>query len=361
MVPSAASPQSTPHAPPFVSFCIATYRRPERLSRTLHAIRAQTCLEFEVIVSDNDPEGSAGPVVESFSDPRFRYFRNEENVGMVKNFNRALSHARGEYVVMITDDDPPYPNLLETLLGLKRDCPGYGAYYGACNVFEEDALVAHRYGHRVGMNSCLAPVPEGTVRQFSAEAFPQAFFSNRIFPYVLWSTGIVRREILQQTGGMPDYGSAFLTDFAFVAAVGSHSGMATVNVALGHQTVHLGNFGRAEFRELPVALQGSHRYLETQLSHRPDWPIVRTQMEIFFGHWIIAHGLFLYRHMVEDRGQRRELQDTMRNILRIAYMRRFRSRYYARVYLPVGVAALLRPLVRFARSAKRRLRSASAT
>jgi len=80
---------------PLVSFCLATYKRPERLSSVLASIRAQTIRDYEVIVSDNDPEQSSRVTVESICDARFRYISNSVNVGMVKNFNVALSHARG--------------------------------------------------------------------------------------------------------------------------------------------------------------------------------------------------------------------------------------------------------------------------
>jgi hypothetical protein len=154
------------------------------------------------------------------------------------------------------------------------------------------------------------------------------------------------------TGGMPDYGSPYLTDFAFIAAVGAHSGMATINVALGHQTVHASNFGRAEFGELSIALQGAHRYLGEQLRGRDDWPAIQMLMEAFLGRWTIDHGTFLYRHLDADPARRRQLQEVMREILRLAYMRHFRARYYAKIHLPRMIQSLLRGLLRWVRSAK---------
>jgi glycosyltransferase involved in cell wall biosynthesis len=60
--------------------------------------------DFEVIVSDNDPEASSRIIVEEMKDSRFRYFYNTENLGMIKNFSKALENATGEFVVMITVD-----------------------------------------------------------------------------------------------------------------------------------------------------------------------------------------------------------------------------------------------------------------
>src|SRR5687768_8915486 len=111
---------------PFVSFCFTTYRRQDYLKKTLESIRQQTVGDYEVIVSDNDPEASGKNVVESFNDSRFRYYTNEKNLGMKKSFNRSLEKSKGEFIVMIADDDPVYPDMLETLIQLKNNHPGYG-------------------------------------------------------------------------------------------------------------------------------------------------------------------------------------------------------------------------------------------
>src|SRR5439155_14160305 len=101
---------------PRVSFCMTTRRRPEFLLQTLESLQRQTFADFEAIVSDNDPAGSGRAVVEGLKDARFRYYCNGEDLGMNASFNRSLSRAQGEFVVMITDDDPVYPDMVETLL-----------------------------------------------------------------------------------------------------------------------------------------------------------------------------------------------------------------------------------------------------
>jgi glycosyltransferase involved in cell wall biosynthesis len=363
-MPSMTNPADDAHNhernTPRVSFCIATYRRPERLSRTLHAIRAQTFPDFEVVVSDNDPAGSAAQVVTSFSDPRFRYFRNEENVGMVKNFNRALSHARGEYVVMMADDDPPYPHMLETLLHLESEHTGYGAYFGAFNLLIEDDAIAEYYGHRPGLTRVLHQSPEHTVRLFNKELFPYEFFNHRVFPWILWSAGIVRRDVLLETGGMPDYGSPHLTDHALISAVGVHSGMATVNTAVAQRTVYQGNFDRERFFEMIEALENSRRYLAQRISSRSDRLELLPLMERFLGVNVVAHFVFLHNYFNDNPERRREVRHAMSEILRIPYMRPLRHGFYVRVYIPRKVVSALRPMVRFVRKVKQRLMPATA-
>lgn len=316
---------------PWVSFCIATYRRPTRLAEILNNISQQTVQDYEVIVSDNDPQQSSREVVESLRDPRLKYFANAQNVGMVKNFNIALSHATGEYVVMITDDDPLYPHMLSTLRGLVQKYPGHGAYYGACEVLLENKEVADTYQSAVGKRSFLAPEPPDSVREYSSAQFLEAFFNRRIFSYMLWSTGIVRRDIAVGIGGMPDYGSPFLTDFAYMSLAGEKAGFVAVNSVLGYQAIHGQNSGFSDPHALRQALQGSHGYISERLSGRSDWPAVRGWMEKYLAVYAIAHVVAMQRHVRLGGAaqQHAGAQESFGALLSIPYVKRQRFRYYA--------------------------------
>ena len=73
---------------------------------------------------------------------------------------------------MITDDDPVYPEMLETLHGLSINYPGYGIYYGGCDIMCMNPEVARSSRAKVGTNSCLANLPIGTVRTYPGKEFP---------------------------------------------------------------------------------------------------------------------------------------------------------------------------------------------
>ena len=80
---------------PWVSFCMSTYKRPGLLKTQLSSILQQTFSNFEVVISDNDPDCSARDTVSSFQDIRLQYFSNIENLGMIKSFNKSIERARG--------------------------------------------------------------------------------------------------------------------------------------------------------------------------------------------------------------------------------------------------------------------------
>jgi glycosyltransferase involved in cell wall biosynthesis len=80
----------------------------------------QTCLlsndrDLEVIVSDNNSVDETETVVSNFGDPRLKYVNPGRDVSMRQNFEFALSHATGDYIIFIGDDDGVLPNGLVTL------------------------------------------------------------------------------------------------------------------------------------------------------------------------------------------------------------------------------------------------------
>jgi glycosyltransferase involved in cell wall biosynthesis len=320
---------------PKISFCFTTFKRYEYLRQTLKSVQNQTEQDFEVIVSDNDPEQSGRTIVAEF-DERFKYFPNNENLGMKKSFNKSLERSTGEYIVMIADDDPVYPDMAETLLQLAKDYPGYGMYLGGCNWFCTDPDLANFYNCKVGVNSCLAHRPIEEVNKYDANEFLTNFFNFKIFPNYLWSTAIVKRTVLIESGCVPDYGTAFLGDYAYMSIMGGYSGCVTINKALGHQTLHKQNFGRSQNDQLITLGPRFMNYVETKLNHLKDWPMIKIKMEHFVSVWIVRHLGFLksYSKYVNDKDNLRELENCERQIFKLPFMKPYKIKYYLLTHFP---------------------------
>lgn len=95
------------------SICIPTRERHVTLRSAIETALAQTYGEFELIIQDNFSSPETRAVVDSFSDPRIRYFRSERRLPMHDNWEEALSHATGDYILFIGDDDAVMPDCLE--------------------------------------------------------------------------------------------------------------------------------------------------------------------------------------------------------------------------------------------------------
>ncbi len=115
---------------PAISVCIATYRRREGLARLLASLadlELPDGVEIEIVVVDNDAEGSATPVLDAWSGPHpMRSLQDPwKNLSHVRN--RAVEAARGEWVAFIDDDevaDPAWLAAYWSCIALE-DCEGW--------------------------------------------------------------------------------------------------------------------------------------------------------------------------------------------------------------------------------------------
>lgn len=104
-----------------VALCVCTYRRPAGLRRLLAAVaalRTDRAGALEVVVVDNDPDGSARVVVDSVEGMRFvvRY-AHERRRGISHARNRAVAEAAdADWIAFLDDDEEPEPEWLDELL-----------------------------------------------------------------------------------------------------------------------------------------------------------------------------------------------------------------------------------------------------
>ncbi len=314
---------------PLISFCISTFKRGIVLKETLETIKRQTYSSFEVIIADNDHEESARPFVESLNDNRFCYYPNGANLGMKASFNRSLSFAKGEYVVMIADDDPIYPDMLETLVKLSEDYPGYGLYMGGCDWFCKDKDVAPLYRLNVGTNSCLNDdFNINDIRVFSTAEFLSQFYTFKIFKHFLWSTCIVKNDLLKRMGGIPDYGSPFLGDYAYMSIAATEKGCVVINKSLGCQTIHRENFGRSQNDQLPVVAVKFPEYLNNKLSGLNEWPNIKPLMMRFVSLWLVEHLSFLYHFKDKGSIDIVSLTKAEREVFELPFMKTYKFKFY---------------------------------
>lgn len=322
-------------AAPFVSFCFSTYKRPAFLKATLESVRLQTFTDFEVVVSDNDPAQSGREVVEGFNDERFRYFPNEENLGMKKSFNKSLERSSGRYIVMIADDDPVYPDMLATLHTLQEKHPGFGIYLAGCDWFCTNPEVGRLYNFKVGTNSCISNVhPVDYVQEFTGSQFLLELYRLNIFSHYLWSTAIVKREILVALGGVPEYGTPFLGDYAYLSAVAAQQGCVVINRSLGCQTLHDENFGRDQNNQIPLVARNFPVYVEKHAGHVPDWEKIKPYMYRFTALWVVSHMSFLDGYYKKINRKDTGLREAEKEVFAIPYVRKFRTKYWLKKNTP---------------------------
>ena len=94
------------------SVLLPTHDRLEYLRYAVESVRRQDEDDWELIVSDNDSTEDIAGFVAGLADARVRYVRTDSFVPVTENWNNALRHSRGDYVVMLGDDDALLPGYL---------------------------------------------------------------------------------------------------------------------------------------------------------------------------------------------------------------------------------------------------------
>lgn len=87
------------------SILLPTRNRLDLLSYALTTVIEQSFTDWEVVLSDNASDEDIGAYVRSLADARLRYHRTDSFVSVTENWNEALARSRGDYVLMLGDDD----------------------------------------------------------------------------------------------------------------------------------------------------------------------------------------------------------------------------------------------------------------
>jgi hypothetical protein len=198
---------------PLVTICIPT-RSAKRLPYLREAVasaRAQTHTAVEILISDNgrDPEIGDFARAQTELDGRVAYRRNEEELELGGSFDAALQAARGEYAVLIGDDDRLLPEFARALVAARR--PDTTVIFSNHYIIDSDgkrlaALTQHFTEHFGRAALAAGPVPE-----------PAACAWGNSIPM---SSALVRTAEAKRLGIRPDLRTPDVDLFTRLAAEG---------------------------------------------------------------------------------------------------------------------------------------------
>lgn len=149
------------------SILLPTRNRLELLGRAIETVRRQDFHDWEIVVSDNCSDEDIGSYVQGLGDDRIRYQRTERFLPVTQNWTRALEASRGDYVIMLGDDDGLLRGYLSTLDRLIREHAAPEAIYTSACLYAYPGV--------------LATAPDGFLRLYSE----RPIFGGRRDPFFL--------------------------------------------------------------------------------------------------------------------------------------------------------------------------------
>jgi glycosyltransferase involved in cell wall biosynthesis len=105
---------------PLVTLSVATLNRPGYFCETLSSALAQDYTNLDILVSDNGSRDETPLLAAKLikNDRRARFRRNDTTVPIHEHFTQCLQSARGEFFILLCDDDLVSPNFVSELVGV---------------------------------------------------------------------------------------------------------------------------------------------------------------------------------------------------------------------------------------------------
>lgn len=108
---------------PYFSILIMAYNREHCIARAINSCLNQEFNDYEIVFVDDGSTDNTIEIVKSFKEMRIRIIRQEHNLGMIITKNRAISEAKGKWVLFLDSDDEFIPGALSIIYNQTINLP----------------------------------------------------------------------------------------------------------------------------------------------------------------------------------------------------------------------------------------------
>lgn len=166
---------------PLVTIGIPTYNRADNyLNLAIQSAANQTYPNIEIIISDNCSTDNTEMVIKGLNDPRIIYFRQSSNIGGLNNTNYCLERAKGDYFLLLHDDDLIDHDFVSTCMEAVNYDINFGIILTGTRVIDSDGRILGQAENQAG--------------GLSTEEFFLGWFDNKL-PIYLCSTLFNTRKL----------------------------------------------------------------------------------------------------------------------------------------------------------------------
>lgn len=190
-------------ADPKFTLIVPAYNGGDYLRQCIESIRAQSYENFTLAILDDGSTDRSLEWLRGLSDSRLTIYPAAEHLGIVRNWGRALTIPKADFMTIIGQDDLLDPNYLAVMDALTRRRQDAGLYH------------AHfRYiNGRGGITRACRPLPA----QETAAEYLAALFTGRRDTY---ATGYLMRSArYEAVGGIPAFEKLLFADDALWMAL----------------------------------------------------------------------------------------------------------------------------------------------
>jgi glycosyltransferase involved in cell wall biosynthesis len=192
---------------PRLTIGLPVYNGENYVAESLEALLGQTFTDYELLISDNASTDGTADICRRYEerDPRVRYFRQPQNIGLAPNHNFVAQQAQGELFKWASNDDLYARDLVERCVdGLDK---------------HSDVVLAHSWTARVDETGTVTQAFKYPLNTASSQA-PERFRSLLFDSGGDDDYGVIRTDVLRRMAVKGSYHHADRTIIAELALHG---------------------------------------------------------------------------------------------------------------------------------------------
>lgn len=252
------SPPEIPALPnnldrPLWSVMIPAYNCSKFLQDAMESVLQQDLgpnkMQIEV-VDDCSTDADVEKLVKEIGNGRIGYFRQEANVGSLRNFETCIKRAKGYYVHLLHGDDRVRDGFYKELGDLYEKYPQAGAAFCAFNIIKEN-------GESIGVSDKQSDKPcilENWLRRLTEE------------PRLQYVCMVVKREVYEKLGGF--YLAFYGEDWEMWTRIAKHYEVAYTPKPLADYRIHFNSITARSFLT-GANVRDIAKVIQKNISHLP--------------------------------------------------------------------------------------------
>lgn len=165
---------------PLISVILPVYNAEKYIKESIDSILNQTYNNFELIIINDGSRDNSAEIIKLYSDQRIRYYE-QQNQGLAKTLNTALSYAKGKYIARQDNDDISLPDRFEKQINFLEHNPEIAILGSWAEIIDENGLKTGRFHHH----------PTSSLELRFGLVFDNPFVHSSI---------MARKDVIEETG-----------------------------------------------------------------------------------------------------------------------------------------------------------------
>lgn len=296
--PPAILPVSQLENRPLWSVMIPVYNCAQFLTATLDSVLSQDLgedvMQIEV-VDDASTDADIASIVHEIGKGRVSYFRQQQNLGSLRNFETCLNRSRGHLVHLLHGDDRVRQGYYQKIDELFKQYPQIGAAFCRFSYIDDSGKRLHDHDAEQDadgiLNNWLLSLGEKQRIQYCAVT--------------------VKREVYEKLGGF--YGVTYGEDWEMWMRIARHYPMAYTPKILAEYRMHLQSISGQAFTsaknllDLQWVINTSQQYLPE--AKRQE---VRKKAMKFYAHYALRVANRLWHSSYNRQGVKAQIREALR-------------------------------------------------